>query len=228
MNMFNRAVVILGVLLLIVVLIIAAVVPDVVLERILYTTDLAKGFLEARRPTSYLLFLLVDVVLVLVFVAWLWFELKPRPRKAVSVRNVSGAKAEMSTDSVEHSLQNRLIEIGDVLKARPIVRGRRGKVDIHVDLETAPGIDVPAKTAEVAQAARDVVEGKMGLKIGSIKIHVKQAAYGRTKAAPAAASEPTPMLPEPAVTNLEPVPAPTPGEDVKPSVSSSLGSTNAP
>lgn len=216
MNVFNRTVVILEILLLVAILIIAAVIPDVVLERVLYTTDLAKIYLETRRPVSYLLFLLVDVVLVLVLIAGLWFELKPRPKKAVSVRGIHGAQAEVSTVSVEQSLQHRLGELSDVFKVRPTVRGKRGKVDIAVDLETAPEIDVPSKTAEVSQAARDVVEGKMGLRVGGIKVHLKQVPYGKTKPAPAVVSEPALALPEPVVTATDTVLAPPVAEDKPP------------
>jgi hypothetical protein len=181
MNVFNRAVVILEVLSLIVLLIISAVVPNTVLERLLYTAEVAKASLESRWPLSYLLFLAVAVVLILLLVVVLWLELRPRAKKAVAVRNVKGAKAEVGTASVEQSLQYRISEIADILKVRATVQGRRGGVGIQIDLETTPEIDVPAKTAEVTQAARDVVEGKMGLKVADIKVRIKHAAYGKVR-----------------------------------------------
>jgi uncharacterized alkaline shock family protein YloU len=215
MNLFNRAVVILEILLLIVLLIVSAVFPKEVLDTLLDTLKLARSAFDPGRLATYVFFLLADIVLVLLLVALLWLELRPVPKKAVAVRNVSGTKADMSTTSVEQSLQHRIGEIAEVLKVKPIVRGSRGGVKVAIDLETTPDIDVPAKAAEVAQAAREVVEGKMGLKVAGIKVHIRQAAYGKHKpsaAAPPVATgvpgEPTPIsTPEPST------PAATTGSD---------------
>ena len=215
MNVFNRAVVILEILLLILLLIISAVVPKTVLGRLLYTAELAKTSLESRWPVSYLLFLAVAVVLILLLVLLLWLELRPKAKKAIAVRNVSGAKAEVGTASVEQSLQHRISEIADVLKVRPTVQGKRGKVDIQIDLETTPEIDVPAKTAEVSQAARDVVEGKMGLKVAGIKVRIKHAAYGKVKPAPVPIEPPLSVPSTPTFTSTpEPAAPPVRPEDI--------------
>jgi hypothetical protein len=197
MNVFNRAVVIVVLLALIAFLIVTAIFPYTVVERVLNTAQAARAALEGRW-TNYLLFLLVDVVVLLLLAVLLWLETRPAPQKTVTVRNVSGARAVVSTSSVEQSLQYRISEIADVLKVRPTVHGKRGGVDILLDLETTPEIDVPAKTAEIAQAARDVVEGKMGLKVSHIKVHIKHGPYGKAKApaaqpvaAPSVAAEPS-------------------------------------
>ena len=207
MNVFNRAVVVLEILLLIVLLIVSAVFHTEILNSLLDILDLARSALETGQLVTYVFFLLADIVLVLLLVGLLWLELRPVPKKTVAVRNVSGTKADMSTTSVEQSLQYRIGEIAEVLKVKPIVRGSRGGVKLAIDLETTPGIDVPAKAAEVAQAAREVVEGKMGLKVAGIKVHIRQAAYGKHKPSAAASSvatgvpgEPTPSSsPEPSI-----------------------------
>lgn len=215
MNVFNRAVVILEILLLIVLLIVSAVFPTEVLDRLLYTLDLARSALVSGGLATYVFFLLAAIVLVLLLVALLWLELRPAPKKAVAVRNVSGTKADMSTASVEQSLQYRIGEIAEVLKVKPIVRGSRGGVKVAIDLETTPDIDVPAKAAEVAQAAREVVEGKMGLKVAGIKVHIRQAAYGKHK--PSAAAPPVatgvPGEPKPTSSPEPSTPAATTGSD---------------
>jgi uncharacterized alkaline shock family protein YloU len=145
----------------------------------------------------------------------LWLELRPKAKKAIAVRNVSGAKAEVGTASVEQSLQHRISEIADVLKVRPTVQGKRGKVDIQIDLETTPEIDVPAKTAEVSQAARDVVEGKMGLKVAGIKVRIKHAAYGKVKPAPVPIEPPLSVPSTPTFTSTpEPAAPPVRPEDI--------------
>jgi len=202
MKVFNRAVVILEILLLIVVLIIAAVVPSTVLEDVLYTTQQAQEALLIGWPRSYVLFLVVDMVLIFLLVVLLWLQLRPTVKKSVTIRSVSGAQAEVSTSSVEQSLEYHIGGIGDVLKVRPTVRGKRRGVDIVIDLEAMPEIDIPVKMEEVSRAAREIVEGKMGLKVANLKVRMRQVRHARAKAmGPAPAVPTTPVVPaEPIVT----------------------------
>jgi len=215
MNVFNRTVVILEILLIVGVLIVAAVVPYTVLERLLYTVQQAQTVLLERWPISYVLFLLVAIVLIFLLILLLWLELRPRPKKTVTVRSVSGTQAEVSTSSVEQSLEYRIGDIGDVLKVKPTVRGKRSGVDIVIDLETTPEIDIPTKMEEVSQAARDVVEGKMGLKVSSIKVRIKQAPYGRAKVSPRPAVS-TSMPSQPVTTEQPEQPTAQSQEDTDP------------
>ncbi|MGC8787452.1 MAG: alkaline shock response membrane anchor protein AmaP [Anaerolineae bacterium] len=186
MNAFNRAVVLLLILLLIVLLIIAAVVPSTVLERTIYTLQQAQDVLVTRWPMSYVFFLVVDLLLIFLLIGLLWLEIRPQTKKTFTVRTVSGTQAEISTASVAQNLQSRLSEISDVFKVRPVVRGKRGGVDVLLDIETATEIDIPSKVEEVSQAARDLIEQKMGLKVSKIKVHLKQVPHGRAKIAPSA------------------------------------------
>jgi hypothetical protein len=73
-------------------------------------------------------------------------------------------------------------------------------VEVLLDLETTPEIDIPAKMEEVSQAARNLIEGKMGLRVADIKVRVKQASTGTAKKV----AQPTPPLvpEEPALTEL--------------------------
>ena len=205
MKVFNRVVIIVGILLLIVLLIIAAVVPNTVLEDVLYAAQQAQDALLIDWPRSYVFFLVADIVWILLLVVLLWFELRPTARKTVTIRSVSGAQAEVSTSAVQQSLEYHIAEIGDVLKVRPTVRGKRKGVDVVVDLETLPEIDIPAKMEEVSQAAREVIEGKMGLKVANLKVRMRQARHGRARAVqPTPAPSPIPVA-APPVAPVEPV-----------------------
>ena len=196
MNIFNRAVVIVEILLLAVLLIIAAVVPNTVLERLSYTGQQAQAALQAGWPMSYVFFLVVDIVLIFLLILLLWLEVRPQGKKTVIVRSGSGTQAEVSTTSVEQSLQQRIGEISDVLKVRPTVRGKRGGVDVLLELETMPEIDIPSKIEAVSQAARDLVGSKMGLKITNMKVRIRQAPYGKVKPPPLPTVPPsTPVRP---------------------------------
>jgi uncharacterized alkaline shock family protein YloU len=199
-RVFNRAVVILETLLLIVTLIVAAVVPNTVLDRLLYTAQQAQSTLQLDWPRSYFVFLLVAIVLIFLLLVLLWLELRPQSRKTITVRGRDGTEAEVSTSSVAQSLQRRISEVPDVSRVRATVRGVRAGVDVVLDLETAPEIDIPSKMDEVSQAARDLVESKMGLHVARIKVNIKQVRYGEATTLPTTPSVqpgmPAPPMPE--------------------------------
>jgi hypothetical protein len=217
MNAFNRVVFVLFILLLIALLIVTAVVPFTVLERSIYTLQQAQNALEARWPWSYLVFLAADIVLALLAIVLLWFEVRPRAKKTLMVRTVSGTQAEVSTASVQQALQQRLSQLGDVFKVKPTVTGKGGGVDVVLELETPAEIDIPAKVDEVSQAARDVVENKMGLTVSKVKVILKHGPYG--KAPPAATVAPVAV---PAVTP-EPFVPEMPAPEVKPTETEPYG-----
>ncbi len=207
MKVFNRAWVILDIVLLIIVLIIAAVVPYTVLERLLYTIQQAQSALQLDWPRSYIIFLVVDIVLIFLFLLLLWLEIRPQTKKTITVRGRDGTEAEVSTASVAQSLQYHIAEISDVSRARATVRGIRTGVDIVLDLETTPEIDIPSKMDEISQAARNLIEGKMGLHVARIRVNVKQAPYGKV----------TTPIPKPAVQPFMPA-APTPAPEAETSI----------
>jgi uncharacterized alkaline shock family protein YloU len=84
---------------------------------------------------------------------------------------------ELAVESIAQRLEYRVDQLADVVKVRPEVKPRGKSVDVVLHLETSPDIDVPAKTEEVYQVAREVVEERMGLKLGKIKVNVKHAPY---------------------------------------------------
>ena len=203
MKVFNRVVVILEVVLLIILLIVAAVVPYTVLDRLRYTVEQAQGALQLDWPRSYIIFLVVAIVLVFLLLVLLWLEIRPQTKRTITVRGRDGTEAEVSTSSVAQSLQYHIAEISDVSKVRATVRGIRAGVDIVLDLETSPEIDIPSKMDEVSQATRDLIEGKMGLHVARIKVNVKQASYGKV-AAPPPAPEVQPSMPAEPETSEQP------------------------
>ena len=64
-----------------------------------------------------------------------------------------------------------------MVKVTPVIKPRRKDIDIELNLETTPDIDVPAKTEEVCQVAREVVEERMGLRLRKIKVNMRHAPY---------------------------------------------------
>jgi hypothetical protein len=169
--------VIVGTLLLIVTLIVAAVVPNTLLDNAMYTLEQAKSVLQQDWPRSYLIFLLVAILLIFLLLVLLWLELRPQSRKTITVRGRDGTEAEVATSSVAQSLQRRIAEVPNVSRVRSTVRGVRAGVDVVLDLETTPEIDIPSKMDEVSAAARELIESKMGLHVARIRVNIKQLRY---------------------------------------------------
>lgn len=200
MNIFNRIVVLLHILLLIALLITAVIVPNRVLSRSLDAVQQAQIVLQANWPTSYVVFLAAVVLLVFVLIVLLWLEIRPHASTKVLIRNRDGTQTEVSTSSLAESLRRSVDEIDDVFNVKSVVHGKRSGLDILLHLETTPEIDIPSKMQEISKSARDLVEGKMGLKVANIKVQVKNAPYGSAKAThvePAAVPTPAPVSMEP-------------------------------
>ncbi len=212
MKVFNRIASVLLILLLVAVLIVSAVVPFTVLERLIYTLQRVQDILQARWPWSYLIFLAVDIVLVLLALVMLWLEVRPRAKKTLMVRTASGTQAEVSTASVQQALQQRVSQLGDVFKVRPTVTGKGGGVDVLLEVETPAGIDIPAKVDEVSQAARDVVESQMGLRVSKVKVLLKHGPHGKAPPAASVAPVPVPTVTPQVAVPEAPAPEVQPGE----------------
>jgi hypothetical protein len=138
--------------------------------------------LSVAWPRSYIVFLVVAISAVLLLIVLLWLEIRPATSNKVIVRGRDGTRTEVSTSSVAQSLRLHIDEIEDVFNVRSTIHGRRGGMDILLNLETTPEIDIPAKMEEVSRAARGLIEGKMGLRIAGIKVNVRQASYAAAKA----------------------------------------------
>jgi len=201
-RVLNRTIVILETLVLIILLVVGAVVPNTLLDRALYALQQAQSSLQLGWPRSYIVFLLVAIVLVFLLLVLLWLELRPQSKRTITVRGRDGTEAEVSTSSVAQSLQRRISEVSDVSRVRATVRGVRTGVDVVLDLETTPEIDIPSKMDEVSQAARDLVESKMGLHVARIKVNVKQVRYGEAATIPTTPSV-QPGMPAPPMVETE-------------------------
>jgi hypothetical protein len=50
-------------------------------------------------------------------------------------------------------------------------------VDVRLEIETAPDVDVPMKTDEVVEVARDIIEQDMGLRLGKLDVRIRHAPF---------------------------------------------------
>jgi uncharacterized alkaline shock family protein YloU len=197
MNTFNRVVVVLLLLTTIIVTTVVLVVPRPVIEVLqewLWNLDanLATFYPLTLLVVGVALALLVDVICVVL----LWLEFRRRRPGAIMVRSVSGGQAELTVDSVARRLEHNISQLEGVTFIKPDVWGKRGGVEVELDLETSPEVDVPTKTEEVCQVAREAIEDKMGLKLRKVKVNIKHAPY---PAEPPMVSEQVPAVAEPPI-----------------------------
>ena len=50
-------------------------------------------------------------------------------------------------------------------------------VDIKLSVRTTPDIEVPMKTEEILAVTREVVEQRMGLRLGKVEVQIDHAPY---------------------------------------------------
>jgi hypothetical protein len=194
MNTFNRVVVILLLLAIIIVMTVVLVVPQPMIELVQrWLQNLDASLAQVTQPllliVGVMLALLVDVVCATL----LWLEIRRRRPRAIRVQRISGGQAELTVDSIARRLEYNIGQLDDVISVKPSVWGRRGGVEVELDLETSPEVDVPAKTEEVCQVAKEAVEDKMGLRLRKVRVNIKHAPYSL---APQIAPKPAPSPPE--------------------------------
>ena len=193
MNVFNRLVMIVllvvSMIVLPVVLVLVPARPDMVAvmgQQTLSLLNIVKlnqfRFIVGGASLAVLTFVVCGLLL--------WLELR-RPRgKVVRVHKVSGDAAKVTTDSIARRLEYNVDQLADVISVKPKITSKGKGVHVRLQVETAPEIDVPAKTEEISKIAREVIEERMGLKLaGKIEIQIKHAAYSKdwavTKKTPA-------------------------------------------
>jgi hypothetical protein len=115
--------------------------------------------------------------LVLLCILLLWLELRQPKKKTIRVQQVAGGEASIAVESIGQRLAYNIDQLPDVIRVAPDIKAKANKVDIALTLETSPDVDVPMKTEEVLQVAREVVEDRMGLKLGKVEVKIKHAPY---------------------------------------------------
>lgn len=182
MNVFNRIVVVLLLLFSVplLLLLIGIVVFPVQAADVL--SALVGGIRNVSTATK-LLVILASLLMLIVDIVLLWLELRrPVATRTVRIKQVTGGEAEMSTDSIEGRLAYNIDQLAEVIRVTPTVTGRGKGVDVVLDVETRPDIDVPAKTEEIMTVARQVVEDRMGLELTRIRVNIRHAPFPKRPA----------------------------------------------
>lgn len=138
--------------------------------------------------------------LALVLLFWLWLEIRTPNYRTVRVVKAQGSQAEVSVRTLAERLEYAVDSLPDVLKADARLRSYRRNVQVTMQVEIRPGIEVASKVDEIGAAIRTVVEDTMGLALrGRPKVRVEAVRFPKEafdepeERAPVA--EPAPALP---------------------------------
>ena len=176
-NAFNRIVVVVLWLLLLAGIGYTTIFPDSTITAFLGSLSLARNFLRVQQQANGMNFLIgqvaVGTVVVFIFGTLLWLELWPHRQRGVRMKTVKGSSVELDTDSIARRLTWHLDQLADVITVFPDVKSRGNAVDIELEVETAPDIDVPMKTDEVVESTRDIIEESMGLRLGKLDVRMR-------------------------------------------------------
>jgi len=117
---------------------------------------------------------------LLILLLLLWFELWRPRRKTVRIKTQSGGNAQLDVQSVAQSLEYRIDELPGVRQVRPRIISRGRDVEVVLDLDTSPSVNIPALTEQIVKLTNDIVEGQLGLKIRSkVRLNIRHEPYPR-------------------------------------------------
>ncbi len=174
MNLFNKIVVILLILACMILLPVFFVFPDGVVTYLQVQLAALKTGLDAVNPMVKTgLGLALAVLSFLFFLILLVLELFRGQPKAVRVAQTAGGEAVLELKSVAERVRDAVIQLPEVVDVKPKVTAKRRSVNVEIQIETTPDVQVPAKTEEVYETVRRTVEEQMGLKLGKVKINIK-------------------------------------------------------
>jgi hypothetical protein len=181
MNLFNRIVAILLWLTLLACALFAATLPLASANWLQTQAAALVHQLEqwqAANPTNFLIGqAAAGIGSLLLFGTLLFFEVMSGRQRGVRIRTTEGGSAELDPSSVGRRLQWHLDQLAEVITVIPAVKSRGGAVDIRLEIETAPDIDIPMKTDEVVDVTREVIERDMGLKLGKLDVRIRCAPF---------------------------------------------------
>ena len=175
MNVFNRLIMLLLLLGIIALVVTFFIWPYPTINLLQYWLKVAEANIGSIFIWRIILAAGVGIML-LCFVLILLEIIRRRP-KAIRIRKVRGGKAELRTESIGRRLAWHVDRLSDVVKVTPRVKARGNGVDVVLNLETGPDVDVPMKTEEVIAVVREQVESKMGLKLRQVSVKIKDAPF---------------------------------------------------
>ena len=208
MNVFNRIVVILGILIWLFLVLVLMVRP---LDATSYVRGWLTYFEQALGDLNFFYIYLGSLAgLELILLILLWLEIRKRRHKTVRIKTSGGGRAELGTQSVAQSLEYRIDELAGVRKVDTKIKSRGRDVEVTIDLDTSPSVNIPVLTDQIMDLAHEIVEKQLGVRIhGRVNLRVRHEPYPRGTMPATGSMGTEPIVPPGRATpKEEPAPAP--------------------
>lgn len=177
-NAFNRLVMILLLLATVACSTIFLVVPIPIIQALRPVLGDFYEYLDRFNPLFLLAIGVISAVIIwVVCFAILYLEIRRPRRKAIKVQKVSGGEAVVAVESIAKRVSYHIDQLADVISVKPRISARGGGVDVDLEVEISPEIDIPMKDEEIRQVATQVIEEQMGLKLHKIRPSFTDAPY---------------------------------------------------
>jgi hypothetical protein len=176
----------------------------------------------------------VTIVALIVFVpavVLLLLEVRRTTRDSIRISQITGGEAHLSTQAVAQSLIYYVDALPGVVRVRPRLAAKSQTINVRLDVETTPDVDVRSKTEEITRTARSVIEEKLGLKLRHLYIHIHHSPLARNAPPPplqpatvsqAVSLEPLQPAPASQTVRLEPLQQPARTDSREPAVRTML------
>jgi hypothetical protein len=178
MNVFNRIVVIILVLILAVAAIGLALRP-------LEAVALGRGVLSSLeqgifQDQFYLIFLASCIAVVVLALIILWLEIRSPRRKSVRVKTKGAGNAQLGVESVAQSLAYRVDEIAGVREVQPHIVSHGKDLEVALDIHTSPTVNIPMVSDQIVKLCHDIIEEQLGLKLhGKVRLNITHEPFPR-------------------------------------------------
>ncbi len=179
MNVLNRILVVIGLLIALPLGMALCIVPIPILGAIGQGLDSLVSWLDTTpglmRILLGILFALAWMVICLLL---LILELRRPPRRMVRVERVDGGVVEVNLKTITDHIAYELEQLPGVLRARSRASVRRNAVAVEVEVDTAGDMAVPAQASQIVDVVRHVVEEKVGVRLAQppqVRMHAAPA-----------------------------------------------------
>jgi len=179
MNLFNRIVVTLLLLILIPVVTVVLIVPHEAIDVVGDWLDdldarVADSVSTGRLLIGGVIAVLVDALLVFL----VYLQVRRSSKKAVPVQKIEGGEAQVAVSSIVERLEYSVDRLDGILSVQPKISPQRRGVTVALDVEITSEVDMTSKIEEVSNVVRQVVEDEMGLKLkGKPKLNLRAVTY---------------------------------------------------
>lgn len=207
MNVFNRVAMVLIILALFALVVLLVLFPRPIAQFI--QTAMGNTLELLNDGQFFIVFVAVCALVLLVLLVFLWMELRRPQLKMVRISAAKSGEAQLGIQSVASSLENRVDELNGVRKAEAQVISHGKDVEVLLNLDTSPSVNVPMLSDQIIELTRNIVETQLGLKIrGKVRINIRHEPYPRgamLTPTPANASSSLARPQEPVIGAREPV-----------------------